>query len=220
MLRGNLAPGGAVIKHSAASPRLLAHTGSAVVFDSLEDLAARVDDPDLDVAPEDVLVLRGAGPKGAPGMPEAGYIPIPKKLAARGVKDMVRLSDARMSGTAFGTIVLHVTPESRHRGTARPRRDRRPDPARRRLAASRPAGAGRGDRGRRREAMGAAPGPPGVGARLPPPLPRHRDRSRPRLRLRLHGPSRRVRFARPCRPAGARSMIHRSNGDAAGSPSA
>ena len=75
-------------------------------------LAARVDDPDLDVAPEDVLVLRGAGPKGAPGMPEAGYIPIPKKLAARGVKDMVRLSDARMSGTAFGTIVLHVTPES------------------------------------------------------------------------------------------------------------
>ena len=112
VLRGNLAPGGAVIKHSAASPHLLAHTGRAVVFDSLGDLAARVDDPDLDVAPEDVLVLRGAGPKGAPGMPEAGYIPIPKKLAARGVNDMVRLSDARMSGTAFGTIVLHVTPES------------------------------------------------------------------------------------------------------------
>ena len=112
VLRGNLAPDGAVIKHSAASPRLLAHTGRAVVFDSLEDLAARVDDPDLDIAPKDVLVLRGAGPKGAPGMPEAGYIPIPKKLAARGVKDMVRLSDARMSGTAFGTIVLHVTPES------------------------------------------------------------------------------------------------------------
>ena len=112
VLRGNLAPGGAVIKHSAASPRLLQHAGRAVVFDSLEDLAAHVDHPDLDVAPEDVLVLRGAGPKGAPGMPEAGYIPIPKKLAARGVKDMVRLSDARMSGTAFGTIVLHVTPES------------------------------------------------------------------------------------------------------------
>ena len=112
VLRGNLAPGGAVIKHSAASPRLLEHTGRAVVFDSLEDLAARVDDPALDVEPEDVLVLRGAGPKGAPGMPEAGYIPIPKKLAARGVKDMVRLSDARMSGTAFGTIVLHVNPES------------------------------------------------------------------------------------------------------------
>ena len=94
------------------SPRLLEHTGSAVVFDSLENLAVRVDDPDLDVAPEDVLVLRGAGPKGAPGMPEAGYIPIPKKLALRGVKDMVRLSNARMSGTAFGTIVLHVTQES------------------------------------------------------------------------------------------------------------
>ena len=112
VLRGNLAPGGAVIKHSAASPRLLTHTGRAVVFDSLGDLATRVDDPDLDVEPEDVLVLRGAGPKGGPGMPEAGYIPIPKKLAVRGVKDMVRLSDARMSGTAFGTIVLHVTPES------------------------------------------------------------------------------------------------------------
>ena len=112
VLRGNLAPGGAVIKHSAASPHLLRHTGRAVVFDSLEDLAARIDDPALDVAPEDVLVLRGAGPKGAPGMPEAGYVPIPKKLAARGVKDMVRLSDARMSGTAFGAIVLHVNPES------------------------------------------------------------------------------------------------------------
>ena len=112
VLRGNLAPGGAVIKHSAASPSLLRHTGRAVVFDSLEDLAARIDDPALEAAPEDILVLRGAGPKGAPGMPEAGYIPIPKKLAAQGVKDMVRLSDARMSGTAFGTIVLHVNPES------------------------------------------------------------------------------------------------------------
>ena len=111
-LRGNLAPGGAVIKHAAASPRLLSHTGRAVVFDSLDDLAVRIDDPALEVESEDVLVLRGAGPKGAPGMPEAGYIPIPKKLAARGVKDMVRISDARMSGTAFGTIVLHVNPES------------------------------------------------------------------------------------------------------------
>ena len=112
VLRGNLAPGGAIIKHSAASPGLLEHTGRAVVFDSVGDLATRIDDPDLDVAPDDVLVLRGAGPKGAPGMPEAGYIPIPKKLAARGVKDMVRISDARMSGTAFGTIVLHANPES------------------------------------------------------------------------------------------------------------
>ncbi|RVU18109.1 IlvD/Edd family dehydratase [Methylobacterium oryzihabitans] len=112
VLRGNLAPRGAVIKHSAATPGLLSHTGRAVVFDSLADLAARVDDPDLDVAADDVLVLRNAGPKGAPGMPEAGYLPIPKKLARQGVKDMVRVSDARMSGTAFGTIVLHVTPES------------------------------------------------------------------------------------------------------------
>lgn len=112
VLRGSLAPGGAIIKRSAATPSLLRHRGRAVVFASLEDLARRVDDPDLDVAPEDVLVLQNAGPKGAPGMPEAGYLPIPRKLAARGVKDMVRISDARMSGTASGTIVLHVTPES------------------------------------------------------------------------------------------------------------
>lgn len=112
VLRGNLCPGGAVIKHSAATPALLRHTGRAVVFDSIEDLTNRVDDPELDVAAEDVLVLRNAGPKGAPGMPEAGYLPIPRKLAQAGVKDMVRISDARMSGTAFGTIVLHVTPES------------------------------------------------------------------------------------------------------------
>jgi dihydroxy-acid dehydratase len=112
VLRGNLAPRGAVIKHSAASERLLQHTGRAVVFESVEDMALRVDDPDLDVAADDVLVLRNAGPKGAPGMPEAGYLPIPKKLARQGVKDMVRISDARMSGTAFGTIVLHITPES------------------------------------------------------------------------------------------------------------
>jgi dihydroxy-acid dehydratase len=88
------------------------HTGRAVVFDSLGDLAARIDDDALDVTADDVLVLRNAGPKGAPGMPEAGYLPIPKKLARAGIKDMVRISDARMSGTAFGTIVLHVTPES------------------------------------------------------------------------------------------------------------
>jgi dihydroxy-acid dehydratase len=112
VLHGNLAPRGAVIKHSAASPRLLRHTGRAVVFDSVEDMTLRVDDPALDVNADDVLVLRNAGPKGAPGMPEAGYLPIPKKLAREGVKDMVRISDARMSGTAFGTIVLHITPES------------------------------------------------------------------------------------------------------------
>jgi dihydroxy-acid dehydratase len=112
VLHGNLAPRGAVIKHSAASPKLLQHTGRAVVFDSVEDMTLRVDSPDLDVNADDVLVLRNAGPKGAPGMPEAGYLPIPRKLARQGVKDMVRISDARMSGTAFGTIVLHITPES------------------------------------------------------------------------------------------------------------
>jgi dihydroxy-acid dehydratase len=112
ILRGNLAPRGAVIKQSAASPKLLQHTGRAVVFESVEDMTNRVDDPNLDVTADDVLVLRNAGPKGAPGMPEAGYLPIPKKLARAGVKDMVRISDARMSGTAFGTIVLHITPES------------------------------------------------------------------------------------------------------------
>jgi dihydroxy-acid dehydratase len=112
LLRGNLAPGGAIIKQSAMDPKLMRHEGRAVVFESLEDLANRIDDPKLDVEAGDVLVLKSAGPKGAPGMPEAGYIPIPKKLAQKGVKDMVRISDARMSGTAFGSIVLHVTPES------------------------------------------------------------------------------------------------------------
>ncbi len=112
VLRGNLAPGGALLKRSAATPALMQHEGRAVVFDGLEDMAARIDSDDLDVAASDVLVLRNAGPKGAPGMPEAGYIPIPRKLARQGVKDMVRISDARMSGTAFGTIVLHATPEA------------------------------------------------------------------------------------------------------------
>ena len=112
VLRGNLAPDGAIIKQAAAAQDLLQHTGRAVVFSSLADLSARLDAPDLDVKADDILVLQNAGPKGAPGMPEAGYIPIPKKLLAVGVKDMVRISDARMSGTAFGTIVLHIAPES------------------------------------------------------------------------------------------------------------
>jgi dihydroxy-acid dehydratase len=112
VLRGNLAPDGALLKRSAATPELLRHVGRAVVFDSIADMAARIDDDALEVAAEDVLVLRNAGPKGAPGMPEAGYLPIPRKLARAGVKDMVRVSDARMSGTAFGTIVLHATPEA------------------------------------------------------------------------------------------------------------
>jgi dihydroxy-acid dehydratase len=111
-LSGNLAPNGAIIKQAAATKALLKHTGRAVVFTSLEDLAARIDSPDLDVKADDVLVLQNGGPKGAPGMPEAGYLPIPQKLARAGVKDMVRISDARMSGTAFGTIVLHISPEA------------------------------------------------------------------------------------------------------------
>jgi dihydroxy-acid dehydratase len=112
VLHGNLAPRGAVTPQSAASPQLMTHKGRAVVFESVQDMAVRIDDPALDVNADDVLVLRNAGPVGAPGMPEAGYLPIPKKLAQQGVKDMVRISDARMSGTAFGTIVLHITPES------------------------------------------------------------------------------------------------------------
>jgi dihydroxy-acid dehydratase len=111
VLEGNLAPGGAIIKQSAAHPKLMEHEGRAVVFESLEDMANRIDSPDLDVTPEDILVLKHIGPKGA-AMPEAGYMPIPKKLAVAGCKDIVRISDGRMSGTAFGTIVLHVTPES------------------------------------------------------------------------------------------------------------
>jgi dihydroxy-acid dehydratase len=112
VLYGNLAPGGAVIKHSAATSALLTHKGRAVVFDGVDDLTRRIDDPTLEVAESDILVLRNAGPKGAPGMPEAGYLPIPRKLLQQGVKDMVRISDARMSGTAFGTIALHISPEA------------------------------------------------------------------------------------------------------------
>jgi dihydroxy-acid dehydratase len=112
VLRGNLAPGGAIIKHAAASPGLLRHRGTAVVFDSVEEMTRRVNDPALPVTAGSVLVLRHAGPVGGPGMPEAGMIPIPAKLLAAGVRDMVRISDARMSGTAYGTVVLHVAPEA------------------------------------------------------------------------------------------------------------
>ena len=112
VLRGNLAPGGALIKRSAATPALLRHEGRAVVFETVGEMVERIDDETISIRPDDVVVMRNAGPKGAPGMPEAGYIPIPRYLAREGVKDMVRLSDARMSGTAFGTIVLHATPES------------------------------------------------------------------------------------------------------------
>jgi dihydroxy-acid dehydratase len=110
-LRGSLAPEGAILKRAAATPALFEVEGRAVVFEGLEDLSRRIDDPDLDVTPEDILVLKNAGPHAA-GMPEAGYLPIPSKLARAGVKDMVRISDARMSGTAYGTIVLHTAPEA------------------------------------------------------------------------------------------------------------
>ena len=112
VLRGNLAPDGAVIKPAAASPHLLQHRGPAVVFDSVEDVHARLDDPDLDVTADSVLVLRGCGPKGYPGMPEVANLPLPAKLLAAGIRDMVRICDGRMSGTAYGTVVLHVAPEA------------------------------------------------------------------------------------------------------------
>jgi len=112
VLRGSLAPGGAVLKRAAASGALLQHEGPAIVFNGVEDLAARIDAPDLPVTPDSVLILRGAGPIGGPGMPEAGSLPIPSVLARKGVKDVIRISDARMSGTAYGTVIVHVTPEA------------------------------------------------------------------------------------------------------------
>jgi dihydroxyacid dehydratase/phosphogluconate dehydratase len=112
VLRGNLCPGGAVIKQSAATPELLTHRGRAVVFDSPEAYHAVVDQPDLDVNAEDVLVIRGAGPRGYPGMPEVSNVPLPARLLKRGISDMVRICDGRMSGTGYGTVVLHVSPEA------------------------------------------------------------------------------------------------------------
>jgi dihydroxy-acid dehydratase len=112
VLRGNLAPRGAIVKPAAASPELLVHRGPAVVFDSVEDLRARIDDPELPVTPDSVLVLRGCGPKGYPGMPEVANLPLPRKMLELGVRDMVRVCDGRMSGTAYGTVVLHVAPEA------------------------------------------------------------------------------------------------------------
>jgi dihydroxy-acid dehydratase len=112
VLRGNLCPDGAVIKHTAVEPRLRQHAGPAVVFRNYNDLEARIDDPALPVTADSVLVLQDAGPLGAPGMPEWGMLPIPKKLLAQGVRDMLRISDARMSGTSYGACVLHVAPES------------------------------------------------------------------------------------------------------------
>src|SRR5688572_4083562 len=112
ILRGNLAPDGAVIKPSAATPKLLKHRGKAVVFETIEDLKARIDDPALDIDEHCIMVLKGCGPKGYPGMAEVGNMPLPPKILRKGITDMVRISDARMSGTAYGTVVLHVAPES------------------------------------------------------------------------------------------------------------
>ena len=117
VLRGNLAPSGAILKPSAATPELMQHKGRAVVFEDIDDFKARIDDPDLDVEPEDVLVLKNCGPKGYPGFPEVGNLELPPKILARGITDMVRISDARMSGTAYGTVVLHTSPEAAAGGT-------------------------------------------------------------------------------------------------------
>jgi dihydroxyacid dehydratase/phosphogluconate dehydratase len=117
VLRGNLAPNGAVIKPSAASPALMQHRGKAVVFETIEHYQERIDDPDLDIDETSVMVLKNCGPRGYPGMAEVGNMPLPAKLLAKGVSDMVRISDARMSGTAYGTVVLHVAPEAAAGGT-------------------------------------------------------------------------------------------------------
>ena len=132
MLRGNLAPDGCVIKPSACEPRFLKHTGPALVFDDYPSMKKAIDDPDLDVSADHVLILRNAGPQGGPGMPEWGMLPIPTKLVKQGVRDMVRLSDARMSGTSYGACILHVSPESYHRRAAGAGEERRQDHARRR----------------------------------------------------------------------------------------
>jgi dihydroxy-acid dehydratase len=136
VLRGNLCPDGAIVKPAAASPDLLRHRGRAVVFESPEEVRHRLDDPALDIDETSVLVLRGCGPQGYPGMPEVANLPLPRRLLERGIRDMVRISDARMSGTAYGTVVLHVAPESAVGGPLALVRDGDPielDVARRRL---------------------------------------------------------------------------------------
>ena len=139
VLRGNLCPGGAIIKPSAATPKLMKHKGRAVVFENIEDFHKRVDDPDLDIDENCVMVLKYCGPKGYPGMAEVGNMPLPKKLLKKGITDMVRISDARMSGTAYGTVVLHVCPEAAAGGPLALVRERRPHRARRRQAQAAPA---------------------------------------------------------------------------------
>ena len=207
-LFGSLAPKGAIFKRSAADPKLFEKEGRAVVFTSLEDLSARIDDPDLDVTPDDFLVLQNAGPLSASGMPEAGYLPIPGKLARAGVKDMVRISDARMSGTAYGSIVLHVTPDAASGGPLAKVRN--------------------GDRIRlsvadRRLDLMVAPDelarrpitpPADTRARLRPPLPAGDPAGRPRLRFQLpaQAPACARRALTSSRQAGAFRRVRRHSG--------
>ena len=158
VLRGNLAPDGAVIKPSAASPHLMRHTGRAVVFESIEDLHGRINDEALDIDENCVMVLKYCGPKGYPGMAEVGNMPLPPKLLKRGINDIVRISDARMSGTAYGTVVLHAAPEAAAGGTAGAGAERRSDHARRRSA--QPAPSRRRRRAARRRSVRGSPPEP------------------------------------------------------------
>ena len=155
MLRGNLAPRGAVLKPSAATPKLMKHKGRAVVFEDIDDLHKRIDDPKLDVDPSCVLVLKNCGPKGYPGFPEVGNFALPAKMLKQGVTDMVRMSDARMSGTAYGTVVLHTAPEAAAGGPLALVRERRRDRARRGEAPAPPARVRRGARAAPRGVEGA-----------------------------------------------------------------
>ena len=187
-LFGSLAPDGAILKRSAATPSLFEKTARAVVFTSLEDMAARIDDPELDVTADDILVLQNAGPRSAAAMPEAGFLPIPKKLLEAGVKDMVRISDARMSGTAYGTIVLHVAPEAAVGGPLALVRNGDQHPPQRQGAPARPAGgrerSWRSARARRADPAAVDDRP----ARLRQAVPRDRAAGPRRLRLRFPAP--------------------------------
>ena len=191
VLRGSLAPGGAVIKPAAATPGLLQHRGRAVTFDSIEDLHHRLDDPALDVDESSVLVLRGCGPRGYPGMPEVGNMPLPARLLARGVRDMVRISDARMSGTAYGTVVLHVVPEGAAGGPLALVRDGDPivlDVPARRLDIDLPAAELASRDAGRRDDRGPAGALPGLGTAVHRPRAAGRPRRRPGLPGRLQRP--------------------------------
>ena len=180
VVRGSLAPSGAVIKLSAASPELFRHRGPAVVFEDIYDVAARIDE--VDVTRDSVLVLRNSGPRGGPGMPEWGQLPVPRRLLEQGVTDLVRISDARMSGTAFGTVVLHVAPESAAGGPLAIVRDGDPVVLDIDVAPSRPRR--RSDRDRE-PARGLEPAPAALPSGLRRAVPGARHAGRPGLRLRL-----------------------------------